>query len=78
MTDVVLLNQLGYLYYLEKNYTNSLVNKYYYGTICEKDEKKLNIAYMFINEIEKYYNDCSCLKEKDICEMIAETKKLLL
>lgn len=78
MTDTVLLNQIAYLYYLYKNYTANLVNKYFYGTICEKDDKKLIIASMFIEEIENYYNDCSCLEEEDICEMIAETKKLLL
>lgn len=77
MTDATLLNAIGLLWLKYQEYAHSLVNKYRYGTICEKEEANLMYANFLIEEVELYYNDCSCLEEEDICKMITEAQKLL-
>lgn len=63
--------------YLYKNFVSKLEKKYRYGTICEQEDKKMLLAYFYLEEIELYYNGCSCLTEETICKFIVALQKLL-
>lgn len=71
-----LLQWIAECRYLFKNYAAKLEPKYRYGTICAAEERNLKILSWYIDEIELYYDDCSCLTEANICEMIVEVQKI--
>lgn len=77
MTQENLLLFIGFLWYKHKNYAANLIKKYHYGYICLEDKQNLIKASWYIEEVEKYYNGCSCLEEEDICKLIVETQKTL-
>jgi|LakMenE18May11ns_1017448.scaffolds.fasta_scaffold9266254_2 hypothetical protein len=73
-----LKNWIAYLSYYYAKFGAKLRKKYIYGaTACKEDEKKLMIASWYLEEIELYYNGCSCLEEADICKMIVTVKQLV-
>lgn len=77
MTNSLLLNHIGYLYFLHKKYYIKLAKKLKYGVSCKIEENNLLKASMFIDEIENYYTNCSCLTEDEVCNLIVITQKLL-
>lgn len=72
-----LLEWITHSQYLLKNYTSKLISKYKYGIDCEDQEKKLLLASFYLEEVELYYDNCSCLTEAIICKFIVEIQKLL-
>lgn len=78
MTNSQLLNTIGYLWMIHKNYYKKLHSKYSFGISCKKEEKNLIMSSLMIEEIERYYNDCSCLSEEEICNLIVIVQKILL
>jgi len=76
LSSANLLQWIAQCRYLFKNYASIIEGKYRYGIICPDDEKILKVISWYIEEIEDYYDNCSCLIEADICEMIVEIQKL--
>ncbi len=69
---------IGYLTYYYAKFGAKLRKKYINGSkVCTENEKNLLIADWFLEEIELYYNGCSCLEEENICKMIVTTKQLI-
>jgi hypothetical protein len=77
MEQSLLLNYIGYLWMLHKNYYKNIHNKYKFGISCECEEQNLVLASFMIEEVENYYNDCSCLTEEEICNLIVTIQNLL-
>jgi hypothetical protein len=77
MTQNQLLNSIGYLWMIHKNYYKKLHSKYSYGISCQKEEENLILSSKMIEEVERYYNNCSCLSEEEICNLIVITQKIL-
>ncbi len=76
LSSTNLLQWIAHSKYLYKNYANKLSTDYQYGTVCYKKTKKLLLLHFYLQELELYYLDCSCLEEEDICNFIVEIQKL--
>ena len=77
MTNSTLLNYIGYLWFLHKNYYKKIQYKYIIGIPCLCEEENLILSSIMIEEVENYYNNCSCLEEEDICNIIVKIQTLL-
>lgn len=77
MDNATLLNYIGYLRMIHKNYYSNMHSKYHFGINCDCEEQNLILTSYFIEEIENYYLNCSCLEEEDICQLIVNVQKIL-
>jgi len=77
LSNTHLLQWIAQGRYLYKNFVSKLNKRYRYGINCEQEEKKMLLAYFYLEEIELYYNNCSCLEEATICKFIVKLQKLL-
>jgi len=76
MNNTQLLYHIGYLWWLHKEYAKKLESLYRFGIACDDKKEKLQQATWLIEEVINYYNDCSCLTEKEICSIIVKAQKL--
>lgn len=77
MENSVLITHIGYLYNQHKKYAVRLKNKLNIGVSCKKEEENLKIAFYIIQELEKYYQGCSCLEDADLCDLITTAKTII-
>jgi hypothetical protein len=68
---------IGYLSHYYAKLGDKLRKKYIYGSNCVDMEKRLLMASWMLEELELYYNGCSCLEEEDVCNMIVVIRNLV-
>lgn len=77
MENSVLITHIGYLYNQHKKYAVMLKNKLNIGMSCNKEEINLKTSFYIIQELEKYYQGCSCLEDEDLCSLITTAKTII-
>lgn len=77
MTQEILASHIGYLYNQHKNYAVKVKDKLNLGINCHKQLINLRTSFYGIQELERYYINCSCLAETDLCDIIHQIKNIL-
>lgn len=72
-----LISWIVYGYYKYKNLVLNITNKYKTGgVVCESDKTRSILLLSFIQELEDYATNCSCLEEEDICNLITSIQSI--